>query len=72
MQNVQELEEKFSVNDAVSDLWTKLDGLLDSIILTLPNFAVAILVLVVFYFIAKGIRSLENKLLYNRIYRYPQ
>lgn len=67
MQDVQKIEDKFSVNDAISDLWTKLDGWLDAIILKLPNFAVAILVLVIFYFIAKGIRSLGNKLLYNRI-----
>lgn len=67
MQNAQKIEENFSINDSVSNLWTKLDGWLDSIILTLPNFAVAILVLVIFYFIAKGIRSLGTKFLYNRI-----
>lgn len=67
MQNVEEIEQKFSVNDAISDLWTKLDGWLDAIILKLPNFVVAILVLVIFYFIAKGVRKLGNKLLYKRI-----
>jgi small conductance mechanosensitive channel len=67
MQNGQDTGGKFSVNDAVSDLYTKLDGWLDAIILKLPNFVVAILVMVIFYFLAKGIRSLGNKLLYQRI-----
>ncbi len=67
MQNTQEIKEKFSVNDAISDLWTKLDGWFDAIILKLPNLVVAILVLVIFYFLAKGIRSLGNKFLYQKI-----
>ncbi|RAI89406.1 mechanosensitive ion channel family protein [Algoriphagus yeomjeoni] len=67
MQDAQGIEEKFSVNDAISDLWTKLDGWFDAIILKLPNFAVAILVMVIFYFIAKGVRSLGKKVIYKRI-----
>ena len=49
--------EKFSINDSISNLWDKLDGWLDAIILKLPNFAVAILVMIIFYFIAKGLKN---------------
>ncbi|NND88317.1 MAG: mechanosensitive ion channel family protein, partial [Flavobacteriaceae bacterium] len=34
----------FDINDAIANLWDKLDGWLDAIILKLPNFLVAILV----------------------------
>ncbi len=58
---------KFSVNDSISNLWNKLDGWLDAIILKLPNFAVAILVMVIFYFIAKGLKRLSYKVLFRKI-----
>lgn len=60
-------KDKFSINDSVSGLWDKLDGWLDAIILKLPNFAVAVLVLVIFYFVAKGIRKLSYKVLFQKI-----
>ncbi|SDM61312.1 mechanosensitive ion channel family protein [Kriegella aquimaris] len=61
------LQSKFSVEDSVSKLWDKLDGWLDAIILKLPNIAMAILVMVLFYFIARGVRNLLRRLLLHRI-----
>ncbi|PHR12842.1 MULTISPECIES: mechanosensitive ion channel family protein [Aequorivita] len=60
-------KENFSINNSISNLWDKLDGWLDAIILKLPNFVVAILVMVIFYFIAKGLRRLSNRLLFRKI-----
>jgi small conductance mechanosensitive channel len=59
--------EKISVHDSITGLWDKLDGWLDAIILRLPNFAVAILVMIVFYFIAKGLKQLSEKILFKKI-----
>ncbi len=60
-------KEKFSVNDSFTGLWDKLDGWLDALILKLPNLVVAILVLIVFYFIAKGLKKLSRKVLFRKI-----
>ncbi|AFL79562.1 small-conductance mechanosensitive channel [Aequorivita sublithincola DSM 14238] len=60
-------QEKFSVESSITNLWDKLDGWLDTIILKLPNVAVAILVLVVFYFIAKGLKKLSHKVLFRKM-----
>ena len=57
------MEGKFSVQDAVTKLWDKLDGWLDAIILKLPNVIMAILVMILFYFIARGFRKLFKKIL---------
>lgn len=61
------MSKKFSINDSISNLWEKLDGWLDAIILKLPNFAIAVLILVIFYFIAKGIRKLSYRVLFQKI-----
>lgn len=60
-------EKTFSVNDAIADLWEKLGGWLDALILKLPNFVVAILVMVLFYFIAKGLNNFSRRVLFKRI-----
>ncbi|RFN58088.1 mechanosensitive ion channel family protein [Marixanthomonas ophiurae] len=60
-------EKTFSINDAVSSLWDKLGGWLDAIILKLPNFIVAILVMVVFYFLAKILTNFFKKILLKKI-----
>lgn len=60
-------EEKFSVHDSITGLWDKLDGWFDAIILKLPNFALAIVVVVVFYFIAKGLKKLSHKFLFKKV-----
>ena len=61
------MEDKFSVEDAISKLWDKLDGWLDAIILKLPNIALAILIMALFYFLARGIRKLLRKYLLKHI-----
>ncbi|MDC7999973.1 mechanosensitive ion channel family protein [Aequorivita todarodis] len=61
------MSEKFSVNDSISNLWDKLDSWLDAIILKLPNFAVAIIVMVIFYFVAKGLKRFSYKVLFRKI-----
>ncbi|MFB9055819.1 mechanosensitive ion channel family protein [Mariniflexile ostreae] len=57
------MDTKFSIEDAIDKLWYKLDGWMDAIILRLPNIALAILIMVLFYFIARGIRSVLRKVL---------
>jgi small conductance mechanosensitive channel len=59
--------ENFSVEDSITNLWDKLDGWLNAIILKLPNLAIAILVMVIFYFAARGIKKLSHKVLFRKI-----
>ena len=61
------MENKFSVEDSIGKLWVKLDGWLDAIILKLPNIVMAILVMILFYFIARGLKKLFKKVLLKRI-----
>lgn len=61
------MQANFSVEDSVSNLWDKLDGWLDAIILKLPNFIMAILVMFLFYFIARGIRKLLRRTILKKI-----
>ena len=62
-----ETAKTFNAEDAVSGLWNKLDGWLDAIILKLPNFVIAILVLIIFYFIAKGLRKFAKKIVMRKV-----
>ncbi len=61
------IKNAFNVNDAINGLWDKLDGWLDTIILKLPNFIVAILVMVVFYFIAKGLKKVVKRIILKKV-----
>ncbi|MBU2949377.1 mechanosensitive ion channel [Tamlana agarivorans] len=61
------MEQKFKISEAINKLWDKLDGWMDAIILRLPNFILAILIMFAFYFIARGIRNLLRKFLLRRI-----
>ncbi|CAG2531537.1 small conductance mechanosensitive channel [Maribacter dokdonensis] len=61
------MQTNFSVEESISNLWDKLDGWLESIILKLPNFAMAILVMFLFYFLARGIRKLLKKTILRKI-----
>jgi small conductance mechanosensitive channel len=61
------MQANFSVEESVGNLWEKLEGWLDAIILKLPNFVMAILVLLLFYFLARGIRKLLKKTLLKKI-----
>jgi len=66
-ENTNNTEPNFSINDAINGLWDKLDSWLDTIILKLPNFIVAILVMVAFYFIARGVQNLVKKIVLRRV-----
>jgi small conductance mechanosensitive channel len=61
------MQVNFSVEESVGNLWDKLNGWLDAIILKLPNFVMAVFVIVLFYFLARGIRKLLKKTILNRI-----
>lgn len=58
---------KFSIEDAMSELWDKLDGWLDALILNLPNIVIAILIMTVFYFVARGLARFFKNVLLKRI-----
>lgn len=61
-------DERFSIDDSISGLWNKLDGWLDALVLKLPNFVIAILVLVIFFFLAKGLKKLSAKFLLRKVH----
>ena len=61
------MQTNFSVEESVSNLWDKLDGWLESIILKLPNIAMAILVMFLFYFLARGIRKVLKRTVLRKI-----
>ena len=61
------MKTKFSMQEAVVNLWDKLDGWLNALILKLPNIAMAIIVIILFYFLAKGIRKIFRKYLLKKI-----
>ncbi len=61
------MKDKFSIQDSIGKLWDKMDAWLDAIILKLPNIVLAILTMVLFYFIAKGVRNLLRKYLLRHI-----
>lgn len=51
----------------MSKLWDKLDGWLDALILNLPNIVIAILIMTVFYFVARGLARFFKNVLLKRI-----
>ena len=61
------MEDTFSVEESLGNLWDKLAGWLDAIILKLPNIVMAILVMILFYFIARALRRLFKKVLLKKI-----
>ena len=52
----------FNVQDSIKGIWDKLEGWMDTIILGLPNFLLAILVFIIFIFIAKYAGKIFDKL----------
>lgn len=54
---------KFNFNDSVRGIWDKLSNWLDALILNLPNFILAIIVFVIFIFIAKYAAKLLDGIL---------
>tara|TARA_R110001592_G_scaffold142455_11_gene364556 strand:- start:980 stop:1864 length:885 start_codon:yes stop_codon:yes gene_type:complete len=61
------MKANFSVEESINNLWDKLDGWLDAIILKLPNFAMAILVMFLFYFLARGFRKILKRTILKNI-----
>lgn len=55
--------EEFNFSESINNLWEKLAEWLDSLILGLPNFILAILVFVLFVFIAKYIAKIVDRIL---------
>ncbi len=53
----------FNLNESIKGLWDKMATWLDSLILNLPNFLLAIVVFILFMFIAKYAAKLVDKLL---------
>ena len=58
---------KLTISDSISELWDKLDGWLDAIILKIPNFILALLVMVVFYFLANSIKKIMLRVLLKKV-----
>ncbi|MCX2837938.1 mechanosensitive ion channel family protein [Salinimicrobium sp. MT39] len=56
-------QEEFDIQNSVEGIWTKLGEWLDSIILGLPNFILAVLVFILFVLAAKYLGKLLDKLL---------
>src|SRR5690554_4248842 len=60
-------QRKFSLSESISNLWDKLDGWMDAVILKVPNFILAIIVMVAFVFIAKGVRRIAEKVMLKNV-----
>ena len=61
------MAEGFNLHDSVEGIWEKLGEWMDSLILSLPNFILAVLVFILFIVIAKYIGKLLDKLLRYRV-----
>ncbi|WP_067150317.1 mechanosensitive ion channel family protein [Pseudotamlana agarivorans] len=61
------MKDNFKIGDAFNKLWDKLDDWFSTIILKLPNFILAVVIMILFYFIARGVRKLLLRFLLNRI-----
>mgnify|MGYP000238706501 CR=1 FL=1 len=61
------MEEEFNLKESLEGISAKLISWLDSLILNLPNFLLAILVFLIFVFLAKYTGQLLNKLLGKRV-----
>lgn len=59
-------EEVFDITKAISGIWDKLSNWVDSIVLNLPNFILAVLVFIAFVFVAKYVTKFLDKLLLRR------
>lgn len=54
--------QNFNIEDSVKGIWDKLEGWLDTIILGLPNFLLAVVVFIVFVFVAKYVGKIFDKI----------
>lgn len=63
---VSEVSKEINIAESVQGIWDKMAGWIDSLIVNLPNFILAIIVMVVFVYIAKHIVRLVRKLMVKR------
>lgn len=61
------MKNNFALEETLNSLWDKLAGWLDAFILKLPNFIMAILIMILFYFIARSIKKILQKILLYRV-----
>lgn len=61
------MEDEFNIQKSINGLWQKLAEWLDSIILALPNFILAILVFAIFLIASKYIGKIVGKLLFFKV-----
>lgn len=61
------MAESFNLHDSVQGIWDKLGEWMDSLILSLPNFILAVIVFILFIVAAKYIGKLLDKLLRYRV-----
>ncbi|MFH4966668.1 mechanosensitive ion channel [Gaetbulibacter sp. M240] len=61
------MTDTFNFESTIGKLWDKLNGWVDAIILKLPNLILAILIMVLFLFIAKGIKKFLYRFLLSRV-----
>lgn len=54
--------QEFNLQDSVKGIWDKLEGWLDTIILGLPNFLLAVVVFIIFVFLAKYVGKIFDKI----------
>ncbi|MFV8281371.1 mechanosensitive ion channel family protein [Christiangramia marina] len=54
--------QEFNLQDSIKGIWDKLEGWLDTIILGLPNFLLAVVVFIIFVFIAKYVGKIFDKI----------
>lgn len=63
---VNDISQEVDISESVQGIWDKMAGWLDKIILNLPNFILAIVVMVIFIYIAKYIVRFVRKLMVKR------
>ena len=61
------MEEGFNLQNSVEGIWEKLGEWMDALILSLPNFILAVVVFILFIVAAKYIGKLLNKILRHRV-----
>jgi len=54
--------QEFNLQDSIKGIWDKLEGWLDTIILGLPNFLLAVVVFIIFVFLAKYVGKIFDKI----------
>lgn len=61
------MEINFQIEETLNQLWDKMGVWLNALILKLPNFIMAILIMVLFYFIARSFKRLLLRVLLHRV-----